>query len=101
MIQLTVHLEGMAYGMHEAHVNDAVRRAFPVKKVIDSHKKKQTVILAEQTILLEENLKYVTGKAGYDVVSVSSEPYRKKICFRRSEDDLLHTAAGRSGNDDE
>jgi len=80
MIQLTVHLEGMAYGMHEAHVNDAVRRAFPVKKVIDSHKKKQTVILAEKAIL-EENLKYVTGKAGYAVVSVSSEPYRKKDLF--------------------
>jgi len=37
----------MACGMCEAHVNDAVRRAFPVKKVTSSHKKGETVILTE------------------------------------------------------
>lgn len=82
MIQMTVHVEGMACGMCEAHVNDAVRSAFPVKKVTSSHKKKQAVILAEQAIP-EEELKRVIGKAGYDVVSVSSKPYEKKGFFKR------------------
>lgn len=82
MIQTTIHVEGMACSMCEAHVNDAVRNAFSVKKVASSHKKKQTVILAEQAIPAEE-LKSVIGKAGYNAVSVSSEPYVKRGLFKR------------------
>lgn len=77
MIKMTVRVEGMACGMCEAHVNEAIRNAFSVKKVTSSHAKKQTVIYAEQEIA-EEELKRVIGKAGYDVVGVSSEPYEKK-----------------------
>jgi len=36
--------------MCESHVNDAVRRAFPVRKVTSSHSKGQTVILTENDI---------------------------------------------------
>lgn len=82
MIKITVGVEGMACGMCEAHVNDAVRSAFPVKKVTSSHTKKQTVILAERDISAEK-LKSVIGKTGYDVVSVNSEPYEKKGLFKR------------------
>lgn len=77
MVKITVGIEGMACGMCEAHINDAVRNAFRVKKVTSSHTKKQTVILAEQDIP-EQELKSVVAKAGYDAVSVESEPYEKK-----------------------
>lgn len=80
MLKITVGIEGMACGMCEAHINDAVRNAFPVKKVTSSHARKQTVILAENAIP-EQELKDVVAKAGYDVVSVSSEPYEKKGLF--------------------
>lgn len=80
MVKITADVEGMACGMCEAHINEAVRNAFPVKKVTSSHAKKQTVILAEQDIS-EQDLKNVVAKAGYDVVSVSSEPYEKKGIF--------------------
>ncbi len=33
MVKITLEVEGMACGMCEAHVNDAIRKAFPVKKV--------------------------------------------------------------------
>jgi len=82
MVKITVNVEGMACGMCEAHVNDAVRSAFPVKKVTSSHTKRQTVILAEQDIS-EEALRNVIGKAGYDAVGISSEPYEKKGLFKR------------------
>ena len=36
--------------MCEAHINEAVRNAFRVKKVTSSHTKKQTDILAEQEL---------------------------------------------------
>ena len=42
---------GAAYGygqaMCESHVNDAVRKAFPVKKVTSSRSKRETVVLSE------------------------------------------------------
>lgn len=47
MVKITLGIEGMACGMCEAHINEAVRSAFQVKKVTSSHAKKQTVILAE------------------------------------------------------
>ena len=45
MVKITMGIEGMACGMCEAHINEAVRNAFQVKKVTSSHTKKQTVIL--------------------------------------------------------
>lgn len=80
MVKITVRIEGMACGMCEAHINEALRNAFQVKKVTSSHTKKQTVILAEKDIP-EQDLKNVVAKAGYDVVTVSSEPYKKKGLF--------------------
>ena len=50
MLKITLQVDGMMCGMCEAHVNDAVRKAFPVKKVTSSHSKGQTVILTEQDI---------------------------------------------------
>ena len=81
MVKITVGIEGMACGMCEAHINEAVRNAFQVEKVTSSHTKKQMVILAE-TDIPEQELKSVVAKAGYDAVSVSSVPYEKKGLFR-------------------
>ncbi len=80
MIKITVNIDGMACGMCETHINDAVRNAFPVKKVTSSHTKKETVILTEREIP-EPELRKVIAKAGYDVISVSREPYEKKGLF--------------------
>ena len=80
MVRIMVSIEGMACGMCEAHINEAVRNAFQVKKVSSSHTKKQTVIIAEKGIP-EQELKDVVAKAGYDVISVNSEPYEKKGFF--------------------
>ena len=80
MVKITVDIEGMACGMCEAHINEAVRNAFQVKKVSSSHTKKRTVIIAEKDIP-EQELKNAIVKAGYDAVSVSSEPYEKKGLF--------------------
>ena len=81
MIKITVDIEGMACGMCEAHINEALRNAFSIKKVTSSHKKRKSVIIDEQDIP-EQELKRVIEKTGYEVVSVSSEPYEKKGLFR-------------------
>ena len=50
MIRYTVTIEGMQCGMCEAHVNNAVRNACPVKKVSSSHATGQTVIISREPI---------------------------------------------------
>ena len=80
MIQYTLEVEGMQCGMCESHVNDAVRRAFRVKKVESSHGKNPTRILAEEP-LDEAALRQVIDDTGYTVRSVKSEPYEKRGLF--------------------
>ena len=84
MYQITVKVDGMQCGMCEAHVNDAVRGALPVKKVTSSHRKGETVILCEQP-MGEEAIRPVIEKSGYRVTSVSCLPYEKKGLFSRKE----------------
>ena len=80
MIQYTIAVDGMACSMCEAHINDAVRKAFPVKKVTSSHGKGQTVILTEQD-LDEQAVRDTVNATGYTVTSFSKEPYEKKGLF--------------------
>lgn len=80
MFETTVKISGMMCGMCEAHVNDAVRRAVPVKKVSSSHAKGETVILSEQQPD-EQALRAAISETGYDVLSVSTKPYEKRGLF--------------------
>ena len=77
MVKIILNVEGMACGMCEAHVNDAVRRAFPVKKVSSSHAKGKTEIISQEP-LDEEKLKAAVSTTGYTVTAVKTEPYEKK-----------------------
>ena len=81
MIRTTVQVSGMACGMCEAHVNDAVRSAFPVKKVSSSRIRGETVIESE-TPLDREKLRQAIGKTGYVMLSVSEEEITKKSLIR-------------------
>ena len=80
MIQTTLKISGMACGMCESHVNDAIRNAFSVKKVTSSHSKGETVILSEQP-LDEALLRSTITATGYELQSVHSAPYEKKSLF--------------------
>lgn len=80
MIKITIQIEGMQCGMCEAHINDVMRREFPVKKVNSSHAKGQTVIITEDEID-DQRLKEVVEKTGYEVIAVKREPYEKRGLF--------------------
>lgn len=77
MVKIILEVDGMACGMCEAHVNDAVRKEFSVKKVTSSHTKGKTEIIADAPVD-EEKLKAVISATGYTVKSMKSEPYEKK-----------------------
>lgn len=80
MTKITVKVDGMMCGMCESHVNDAIRKAFSVKKVTSSHSQGRTVILTENDID-EGALRLAIDATGYEVKEVSKEPYVKKGLF--------------------
>lgn len=77
MIKTVLKISGMACPMCEAHINDALRSAFAVKKVTSSHKKGETVILSEEAPD-EAALGAVIAKTGYTLSGVSSAPAAEK-----------------------
>ena len=80
MYKTTLKIDGMMCGMCEAHINDAVRNRFDVKKVSSSHKKGVTEILSEND-LDEQTLRGVIDATGYTVKDFRCEPYEKKKLF--------------------
>ncbi|MGN0521057.1 MAG: heavy-metal-associated domain-containing protein [Eubacterium sp.] len=80
MTKITLKIDGMACEMCEAHINDAVRKAFKIKKVTSYHRKGTTEIIAESKID-EADLKNAVEATGYRILSVSYEPYEKKGLF--------------------
>lgn len=58
MVKTTLEIDGMACSMCEAHVNNAVRMGFAVRKVTSSYTKGKTEILSEEPLeeISEESL---------------------------------------------
>ena len=82
MVETILKVDGMMCGMCESHINDAVRNAFPVKKVSSSHSRGETVILSE-TAIPEAELRPVIAKTGYELTGYACAPYEKKGLFHR------------------
>lgn len=80
MIKTTVQVAGMACGMCESHVNEAIRNAFSVKKVTSSHAKNLTEIVSEEE-LDADKIRAVISETGYEVGDITSQPYKKKGLF--------------------
>lgn len=80
MIKTTLKIDGMMCSMCENHINDAIRRALPVKKVSSSHRKGETVIISPEE-LDETRLRKAIEETGYELKGIKSEPYKKKGLF--------------------
>lgn len=81
MLKTTVNVDGMACGMCEAHVCDAVRKAVPeAKKVSASHVKNVVSFVTDNEIDVEA-LKSAIEATGYRFEAVESAPYEKKGLF--------------------
>ncbi len=82
MIKTVIDVEGMACGMCESHINDAIRRSFSIKKVTSSHKEGKTIVISEDE-LNEEKVSDAIKETGYQVTGLHKEPYVKKGLFGR------------------
>lgn len=77
MTKTTLKIEGMMCEHCEAHVNEAIRQNFNVKKVESSHSSGITEIIAEEQPDTEK-LRAAVEEAGYKLISSETEPYEKK-----------------------
>ena len=77
MTKTILKIDGMMCGMCEAHMNEAIRKAFQVKKVNSSHTKKETEIISEAP-LDEELIRKTVADTGYRLEGIESMPYEKK-----------------------
>ena len=83
MEKITIKIEGMMCGMCEAHVCDMIRKNVPsAKKVKASRISKEATFLTDGNVD-EEELKKAIGDTGYVVLSVLSEPCKKRWLFGR------------------
>ena len=80
MYQITLKVDGMMCAMCETHVNDALRRGLPLKKVSSSHSRGVTTILTEEDVE-QADVERVLEETGYRVLSFSKVPYEKKWSF--------------------
>lgn len=72
MFKISAKVEGLKCPKCEKHVSEAIKEAFPVKKVVASHTDKEVVITTKAEIPADE-LKEVIKEAGYEMVDIKSE----------------------------
>lgn len=77
MIKTIIGIDGMMCGMCEAHINDAVRAEFKVKKVKADRNKKQAEIISKERID-KDKLYDIIKITGYEATSFFEETYEKK-----------------------
>lgn len=75
-------IDGMMCSMCESHINEAVRKAVPVRKVTSSHGRGETVVLVDGPVD-EQALRDAIDRTGYRVLSLKRETYEKKGLFAR------------------
>ena len=72
MVKVTVNVEGMMCGHCEAHVNEAIRKAFGAEDVVSSHESNTTVFTAPEKVD-EDKVRQTIKDAGYEVTGITQE----------------------------
>lgn len=72
MVKVTVNVEGMMCGHCEAHVNEAIKKAFGVEDVVSSHENNTTVFTAPEKVD-EDRIRQTIKDAGYEVTGITQE----------------------------
>ena len=81
MYKTTVRIDGMACGMCEAHICDAIRKTFTDAKKVSASRSKGVACFLTEDVPDEGKLKNVIEATGYEYISVLSEPYVKRGLF--------------------
>lgn len=80
MVEIKMGVEKMMCSMCESHISNAIRQIQGVKSVKTSRKQKNTCIIAENNVDIEQIKKTLTS-LGYDAGEVSVSDYTPKGFF--------------------
>ena len=81
MFQTTMKVDGLACGMCEGNVEDAILRAYPQTRKVDvSHSMGEVRFLTEEPPE-EKTLRRAIRETGFSFVSCETVPYEKKRPF--------------------
>ena len=69
-ITTVLTITDMECSMCESHINEAIRKAFKVKKVKSSHRKNETLIVSEEP-LDDDEIRRVIGETGYTLTDIT------------------------------
>ena len=72
MVKVTVNVEGMMCGHCEAHVNEAIKKAFGAEDVVSSHESNTTVFTVPEKVD-EDKVRQTIKDAGYEVTGITQE----------------------------
>lgn len=72
MVKVTVNVEGMMCGHCEAHVNEAIKKAFGAEDVVSSHESNTTIFTAPEKVD-EDKIRATIKEAGYEVTGITQE----------------------------
>ena len=78
MNKYTLEVNGMKCPMCENHSNEAIRKAFSVKKVTSDHNKNQVVVITEEEIT-DDQFKKAYAETGYELGEIRKEPAKKGL----------------------
>ncbi len=67
MYEIKLDIDGMACGMCESHINDAIRNKLSIKKVKSNHRKGTSIITSEES-LSQADIEKVLDGTGYRIV---------------------------------
>lgn len=78
MIKTIVGVGGMSCQMCEAHINEAIRKAFPdIQTVRSNRKARQSVILSEG-VIDRDTVRRTIEEQGYEFLSYEYGPYESE-----------------------
>ena len=83
MFKTTVKIDGMVCSMCEAHINDAIRKAFPKAKKVSASRGKGEASFLTETEVDDQEIRRALDGTGYTFLSSACAPYEKKGWFGR------------------
>ena len=81
MIKTTLKIDGMMYGMCEAHICDVIRKTVPSAQKVSASRSKGEASFITENAVDEDLLKKAVDATGYTCLNVESAPYEKKSLF--------------------
>ena len=72
MTKIIMKIDGMMCGMCEAHVNEAIKKAFGAEDVVSSHESNTTIFTAPEKVD-EDKIRATIKEAGYEVTGITQE----------------------------